>query len=75
MEKRKRFDAVRMVRQIRDTHYEQTKHLTKEERLAFYQEKGKQAQANLERLAERMGTNKAEEAVYHDADHPRRSPQ
>ncbi|NKB71622.1 MAG: hypothetical protein GKR89_31495 [Candidatus Latescibacteria bacterium] len=58
MEKKKRFDAVRMVPQIRDTHYEQTKHMTKEERLAFYQEKGKQAQADLERLAELVGTNK-----------------
>jgi hypothetical protein len=63
MEKRKRIDAIRMVRQIRDTHYEQTKHMTKEERLAFYQKKGKQAQANLERLAELVDTNKAEERV------------
>ena len=58
MEKRKRIDAIRMVRQIRDTHYEQTKHMTKEERLAFYQKKGKQAQADL------VDTNKAEERVY-----------
>lgn len=52
-----------MVRQIRDTHYEQTKHMTKDERLAFYQEKGKQAQADLEKLAEVMDTNKTEEMV------------
>ena len=63
MEKRKTFDAVGMVRQIRDTHYEQTKHMTKEERLAFYEEKGKQAQTDLERLAELVGMKKAEEAV------------
>lgn len=63
MEKKKRFDAIRMVRQIRDTHYEQTKHMTKDERLAFYQEKGKQAQADLEKLAEVMDTNKTEEMV------------
>jgi|GEM_PF-4299183 hypothetical protein len=63
MEKRKRFDAVRMVRQIRDAHYEQTKHMTKDERLAFYQEKGRRAQADLERLAKLVDTNKAEEAV------------
>ena len=36
MEKTKSFDAVRMVRQIRDAYYEQTKQMTKEERLAFY---------------------------------------
>ena len=52
-----------MVREIRDTHYERTKHMTKEERLAFYQEKGKQAQDNLERLAKQVSTNKAGETV------------
>ena len=44
MEKGKRFDAVAMVRQIRDRHYEQTKDMTEEERLAFYLEKGGKAQ-------------------------------
>jgi len=63
MEKRKRFDVVHMVRQIRDAHYERTKYMTKEERLVFYQEKGKQAQADMERLAELVGTNNVEEAV------------
>ncbi len=63
MEKKKRFDAVRMVREIREMHYEHTKHMTKEERLAFYREKGKQAQDDLERLAKQVSTNTAGETV------------
>ena len=54
--KRKTFDAVKMVREIRDAHYEQTKNMTKEERLAFYQKKGKEAQKKLERLARERGS-------------------
>ncbi len=50
MEK-KAFDAVKMVRRIRDAHYEQTKDMTPEERLAFYRERGRQAQVELEQLA------------------------
>ena len=49
MEK-KSLDAVAMVRKIRDTHYEQTKDMTEKERLAFYQEQGKQAQEKLLRV-------------------------
>ncbi len=62
MEKTKRFDAVRMVRQIRDAHYEQTRQMTKEERLAFYKEKGAQAEADMERLAKQISADKIEEA-------------
>lgn len=57
--KKKRFDAVAMVREIRDAHFEQTKNLTKEERLAFYQEKGREAQEKLERLARKKGNTAA----------------
>ncbi len=51
--KKKTFDAVKMVRRIRDAHYEQTKDMTKEERLAFYREKGREAQEKLRRLAQK----------------------
>ena len=40
-----------MVREIRDSHYEETKEMTKEERLAFYREKGRETQEKLRRLA------------------------
>ena len=58
MEK-KAFDAVEMVRRIRDAHYEQTKDMTPEERLAFYREKGQKAQEKLERLAQERRAKKA----------------
>jgi hypothetical protein len=54
METKKKFDAVRMTRQIRDAHYEQTKKMTKEERLAFYLKQGEKAQRELERLSMRL---------------------
>ena len=54
METEKRFDAVAMVRKIRDRNYEQTKDMTEAERLAFYQEKGGKAQAALEQLAKQI---------------------
>lgn len=63
MEKTKSFDAVHMVRQIRDAYYEQTKQMTKEERLAFYKEKGEQAQTDMERLAKQISADNIEEAV------------
>ena len=37
METKKTFDAVQMVRRIRDAHYEQLKDKTVKEQLAFYQ--------------------------------------
>lgn len=39
MDRKKTFDAVQMVREIRDRHYEQTKDMTPEERVAFYRKK------------------------------------
>lgn len=39
METKKTFDAVKIVRQIRDAHYEQLKDRTVKEQLAFYQSK------------------------------------
>ena len=59
MQKGKRFDAVAMVRRIRDRHYEQTKDMTEEERLAFYLEKGGKAQAALEQLAKQISKREA----------------
>ncbi len=56
---KKAFDAVEMVRRIRDAHYEQTKDMTPEERLAFYHEKGREAQAELEQLARERRAKKA----------------
>lgn len=53
--KKKTFNAVKMVREIRDAHYEQTKNMTAEERLAFYRKKGQEAQEKLERLAREKG--------------------
>lgn len=52
MAKKKNFDAVEMVRDIRDAHYEQIKDMTRKERLAFYRNRGKEAQEKLKRLAE-----------------------
>ena len=54
MEKHKSLDALDMVRQIRDAHYEQTKTMTKTERLAFYREQGQKAQRELEHLAKTL---------------------
>ena len=39
METKKTFDTVKMVRRIRDAHYEQLKDRTVKEQLAFYQSK------------------------------------
>jgi hypothetical protein len=39
MEKPKAIDAVKMVRRIRDAHYEELKGATREERIAFFNEK------------------------------------
>ena len=55
MERKKSFDAVAMVRQIRDAHYEQTKHMKGEERLAFYCDQGRAAQEKFVELANRIG--------------------
>ena len=59
MEKEKSFDAVAMVREIRDAHYEQTKDMTAEERLDFHRERGRRAQEELERLAKQIRTSEA----------------
>lgn len=39
--KKKNVDAVELVREIRDRHYEQTKNMTREQQTAFYQEKAR----------------------------------
>ncbi len=48
MDRKKTFDAVQMVRQIRDCHYEQTKDMTPEERVAFYREKAQRLHESLD---------------------------
>ncbi len=45
--------AVELVRRSRDAHAEQLAGATAEERLAFYREQGREAQAELARLAGR----------------------
>ena len=52
MEKPKEIDAMRMVRRIRDAHYEELKGATREERIAFYNDKVRQAR---EGEAEHLG--------------------
>jgi len=51
MESKKSFDAVAMVRRIRDEHHEQTKSMSPEERLRHIRERGKRAQAEFEKRA------------------------
>ena len=54
MEKKPEIDAVRMVRRIRDAPYEELKKATREERIAFFNSKVRQAdtsKANPERRA------------------------
>ena len=58
METKKKFDALQMTREIRDAHYEQTKDMTKEERLAFYHEQGEKAQRELEELSHKLAASK-----------------
>ncbi len=47
------FKAVEFVRRIRDAHAAQLEGMSMEERLAFYDEEGRKAQTELERLADR----------------------
>lgn len=49
--KKKTFDAVEAVREVRDAHYEQTKGMTHDERLSFYQRESRRAQDEMERFA------------------------
>lgn len=56
--KGKNFDAVEATRQIRDPHYEQTKGMTPDERLSFYQRESRRAQDEMERSVRRASTDK-----------------
>ena len=38
---RKKFDAVQMVREIRDVLYKETKHMNSKERIGYYREQAK----------------------------------
>ncbi len=46
--KKKTFDAVKMVRKIRDNHYERLKDKMWEERVAFYQEEARALREEIE---------------------------
>ena len=46
--KKKTFDAVKMVREIRQAHYEQTKEMTTEERIEFYRRKAHKLNTELD---------------------------
>lgn len=56
MEKPKEIDAVRLVRRIRDAHYEELKGATREERIAFYNGKARLAQGGTGKLQGRTPT-------------------
>ena len=49
MGKKKTFDAVRMVSQIRDAHYEKLKDKSVEERLAYYRAKSKALRSDIKK--------------------------
>ena len=59
MKNDKQFDAVEMVRTIRDANYEQTKQMSRKERLAYYRQKSHQAQQELSQLAEQIRSTEA----------------
>ena len=46
---KKTFDAVKMVREIRDRMYKQTKRMTFTEKMEFYREKSQRLHAELDR--------------------------
>jgi hypothetical protein len=58
--KKKDFDAVAMVRSIRDTHYEETKDMSPDEMLKWYTEKGREAHEYFERLAKEVAAKKTD---------------
>lgn len=51
-QKKKTFDAVKMVREIRDQHYQETKDMTTEERIALYREKAQKLHRQLDEEAD-----------------------
>lgn len=50
---KKSFDAVQMVRNIRDAHHEQVKEMSLEDRLAFYRKKSRALRTELLNETER----------------------
>lgn len=56
--RKKTWDAVEAVRELRDAQYEWTKDMTEKERLSFYRREGRKAQDSLERLARSSSTEK-----------------
>ncbi len=55
---KKKFDAVQMVREIRDNLYKETKRMTSKERIDFYRQKSKEFYAEL-------GVKKPQVSVKH----------
>ncbi len=45
---KKTFDAVKMVREIRDKMYKRTKRMTFKEKIAFYRQKSKELRTELD---------------------------
>ncbi len=54
--------AVKMIRRIRDTHYEQLKDKTWEERVVFYQEQARALHKQLGRIQHQQSKQKEEAA-------------
>ena len=49
----KKFDAVKMVRQIRDKIYEETKQMSDDEIVKYFNEKGREAEKHLREEAKK----------------------
>ena len=49
----KKFDAVKMVREIRDKLYEETKDMSDEERIEYFKREGERAEKKLRDRAKR----------------------
>jgi hypothetical protein len=58
MEAKKTFDAVAFVRKVRDANYEATKHMTPQQRVAWYRERARIAHNEYAELAQRKTDSK-----------------
>lgn len=61
--KKKAIRAVKMVRRIRDAHYEQLRDKSPEERIAFYRAKARWFQENIAREGQAPAATEARENV------------
>lgn len=58
--KKKTIKAVEMVRRIRDTHYEQLRGKSPEERIAFYRDKARRLEAEIAAQRQAQPTNESQ---------------